>query len=99
MPRHVAAHFGGGIAPAFRERPVMVARARLSPVGFGVAQQHQAAHGTALRVYLSDGGSLALPLARTIASRHQGTMTGTDPSRYGPTWYAATAVAAPERPA
>jgi gamma-glutamylputrescine oxidase len=26
-------------------------------------------------------------------------MTGTDPSRYGPTWYAATAVAAPERPA
>jgi gamma-glutamylputrescine oxidase len=26
-------------------------------------------------------------------------MTGTDPSRYGPTWYAATAVAAPERSA
>jgi glycine/D-amino acid oxidase-like deaminating enzyme len=26
-------------------------------------------------------------------------MTGTDPSRYGPTWYAATAVAAAERPA
>jgi gamma-glutamylputrescine oxidase len=26
-------------------------------------------------------------------------MTGTDPSRHGPTWYAATAVAAPERPA
>src|SRR5258708_19671426 len=34
-----------------------------------------------------------------MASRHQGMMTGTDPSRYGPTWYAATAVAAPERPA
>src|SRR5437763_14960883 len=34
-----------------------------------------------------------------MASRHQGMMTGTDPSRYGPTWYAATAVAAPARPA
>src|SRR5690242_15171803 len=34
-----------------------------------------------------------------MASRHQGMMTGTDPSRYGPTWYASTAVAAPERPA
>src|SRR3982074_118574 len=34
-----------------------------------------------------------------MASRHQGMMTGIDPSRYGPTWYAATAVAAPERPA
>src|SRR5437868_9792428 len=32
-----------------------------------------------------------------MASRHQGMMTGTDPSRYGPTWYAATGVAAPER--
>src|SRR3954447_6601888 len=34
-----------------------------------------------------------------MASRHQGMMTGTDPSRYGPTWSASTAVAAPERPA
>src|ERR1700731_4602734 len=32
-----------------------------------------------------------------MASRHQGMMTGTDPRRYGPAWYAATAVAAPER--
>src|SRR4051812_25687385 len=38
-------------------------------------------------------------LAGTMASRHQGMMTGTEQSRYGPTWYAATAVAAPERPA
>src|SRR5256885_3075953 len=34
-----------------------------------------------------------------MASRHQGMMPGPDPSRYGPTWYAATAAAAPERPA
>src|ERR1700730_5868449 len=34
-----------------------------------------------------------------MASRHLGMMTRTDPSRHGPTWYAATAVAAPERPA
>src|SRR5258707_11120753 len=32
-----------------------------------------------------------------MASRHQGPMTETDPSPYGPTWYAATMVAVPER--
>ena len=51
MPCHVGAHFGGGFAPALGQRPVMIARARLSPVGFGVAQQHQAAHEVALRYF------------------------------------------------
>src|ERR1700760_4885522 len=34
-----------------------------------------------------------------MTARHQGTMTASDQSREGTTWYAATAVAAPERPA
>ena len=34
-----------------------------------------------------------------MAARHQGKMTDAVPSPYGPTWYAATVVAAPERTA
>src|SRR6476620_4801148 len=37
-------------------------------------------------------------LAGSMASRHQGPMSETE-SPYGPTWYAATMVAVPERPA
>ena len=74
----------------------MIAHARRGPVGFGVAQQHQAAHwrpsGFCRQYAWADGR-----LARTMASRHQGAMTEAEQSPYGPTWYAATMVAVPER--
>src|SRR5215213_26489 len=38
-------------------------------------------------------------LAGSMAARHQGLMTEAAPSPFGPTWYAATMVAVPERSA
>src|ERR1043165_6078517 len=66
-------------------------RARRGPVGFCVAQQHQAAHGgrPVPGDYAAAGG-----LREPRQSRHQGAMT-----EGHQTWYAASAVAAPQRAA
>src|ERR1043165_7535908 len=66
-------------------------RARRGPVGFCVAQQHRAAHGgrPVPGDYAAAGG-----LREPRQSRHQGAMT-----EGHQTWYAASAVAAPQRAA
>ena len=45
MARHIVADLARILPPALVERAVMVASARRCALGFGVAQDHQAAHG------------------------------------------------------
>src|SRR5688572_18658258 len=51
------------------------------------------------RCHFSGSCSANRRLAGSMTARHQGCMTNAAPSPYGPTWYAATMVAVPERTA
>ena len=80
MPHHVGAHFRRGFAAARVERAVMVAQAGLGPVGFGVAQQHQAAHRRLHRFRWSNVARAACDKHGIAASRDD------DRTRTEPVW-------------